>query len=66
MSILIDDLIQEIDDTKAYRRIDHTYRIAKPCEFYGLYTIMKRIRDAFRVLIGKSQAYHYYEDEYEI
>lgn len=28
-------------------------------------TIIRRVRDAYRILIGKSRAYHYWEDENE-
>jgi hypothetical protein len=37
--------------------------IAKPTPFYGMCEIVSRIKDAYRVLIGKSLAYHYKEDE---
>lgn len=29
------------------------------------FTIIRRVRDAYRILIGKSRAYHYWEDENE-
>ena len=67
MSILIDDLlgVYSPSGTPGYRRVKDKMYIAKPCDFYGLQTIILRIKDAWRILIGKSHAYHYWEDEYE-
>lgn len=67
MSILIDELLGVYSPagTPTYRRVKDKMYIAKPCDYYGLYTIILRIKDAFRVLIGKSKAYHYWEDENE-
>ena len=68
MSILIDDLIGVYGPSGGcgYRRVDNKRYIAKDCEFYGIQTIILRIKDAFRILIGKSRAYHYWEDEHEL
>lgn len=67
MSILIDELLGVYSPagTPGYRRVKDKMYIAKPCDFYGVCTLLLRIKDAFRVLIGKSKAYHYWEDENE-
>jgi len=67
MSILVDKLVRVYGPSGgvSYRRVGDTQYIAKPYDFYGLSTIILRIKDAFRVLIGKSHAYHYWEDENE-
>ncbi len=67
MSILVDELVgvYSPSGTPGYRRVDNKMYIAKPYDYYGLSTIIRRVKDAFRVLIGKSHAYHYWEDEYE-
>lgn len=67
MSILIDELLGVYSPagTPGYRRVNDKYYIAKECDYYGLSTVIKRIKDAFRVLTGKSRAYHYWEDEHE-
>lgn len=66
MSILIDELVGVYSPagTPGYRRVKDKMYIAKDCDFYGLTTIIHRIKDAYRVLIGKSRAYHYWEDEH--
>lgn len=67
MSILIDDLVRVYSPsgTPGYRRVKNKMYIAKDIDFYELSTILYRIKDAWRVLIGKSRAYHYWEDEHE-
>lgn len=64
MSILIDTLVRvygpQGNPTKI--RVDNRMYIAKPCDFKSLSALVLRFKDAWRVLIGKSQAYHYYED----
>lgn len=64
MSILVDDLLQVYSPagTPCYRRVGDKQYIAKPCDFYGFSTLVRRVKDSFRVLFGKSFAYHYYED----
>lgn len=64
MSILIDELVRVYSPagTPSYRKIENRQYIVKPSNFYGFSTILRRIRDSFRVLFGKSFAYHYYED----
>jgi hypothetical protein len=68
VSILIDDLVRVYSSTASpvYRRVGNVYKIAKDCDYYGLCGFIQRIKDAYRVLIGKSRAYHYYEDEYTV
>jgi hypothetical protein len=57
MSTLIDNLINQ---TGVNQQVGHYWYIAKPYE--GFY-LKKRIKDAWRILTGKSRAYHYKEDE---
>ena len=68
MSILVDDLVRVYSPAASpgYRRVRNGYKIAKDCNYYGLYGLIQRIKDAYRVLIGKSRAYHYWEDEHEV
>ena len=61
MSTLIDDLI--IEYTTVYQEIEGKWYIAKCYDLYGFAGLKHRIKDAFRVLIGKSRAYHFKEDE---
>lgn len=62
MSVLLDKLVFECTSNSAYRRVGDKMFLAKPCDFYGFATFINRIKDAFRVLVGKSKAYHYWED----
>lgn len=63
MSILIDELVNLYKPGNCtYRRVNGTKYIAKEIITVNLSTIIHRLKDAFRVLIGKSRAYHYYED----
>jgi len=59
MSVLIDELINDkiITSHKVY--ICKKWYIAKDIEYFSF----KRIKEAYRVLIGKSRAYHFKEDE---
>lgn len=59
MSILIDDLLNQ---TGVAQQFGNYWYIAKPYE--GFY-LKQRIKDAWRVLTGKSRAYHYMEDQKE-
>lgn len=70
MSILIDELIKQYkfgDGLKEY--VNYGWFFAKPydlqiCSISTFFEVMKqRFSDAFRVLTGKSRAYHYMEDE---
>ncbi len=68
MSKLIDKLIKEhkehptteYDDGKGY---SIGWYLAKPLPFYSIGSYLSRVKDAYRVLIDKSRAYHYKEDE---
>lgn len=63
MSILIDELVNLYKPGNCtYRRVNGTKYIAKEIIIVNLSTIIHRLKDAFRVLIGKSRAYHYHED----
>ena len=57
MSTLIDDLIFLSSQNQ---EINGKWYIAKP---YDLRSFKQKLQDAYRVLIGKSQAYHFKEDE---
>lgn len=60
MSILIDNLMINFSTTN--QEINGQWYIAKP---WGLQSFKHRLKDAYRVLIGKSYAYHFKEDELE-
>lgn len=65
MSILIDKLIDETKQrntrTEFTNKFGRTYYFeSKPCELFDIRT---RVKDAWRVLTGKSRAYHYMVDE---
>ena len=60
MSILIDDLIGY---ATVHQEFDGRWYIAKTYDLLGFLGLMHRIKDAYRVLIGKSRAYHFKEDE---
>lgn len=70
MSKLIDDLIQETKQNNAHIEYEFGYFTAKPydlqiCSIPTFFEVMQnRINDAIRILMGKSRAYHYMEDEY--
>ena len=57
MSTLIDNLIFLSSQNQ---EIDGKWYVAKP---YDLNSFKQRLVDAYKVLIGKSQAYHFKEDE---
>ena len=63
MSILLDKLLKEMDTSNMAQSNDLKWYIAKPIPFYSLKTKIQRIKDGFRVMIGKSFAVHYKEDE---
>lgn len=56
-------LIDEIRDETTFRLINGKHYVAKPVIPHNTSTVIKRIKDAYWVLIGKSYAYHYKEDE---
>lgn len=61
MSILIDKFI-EISKNRAVE-IDKKWYIAKPISYFSYIELPGKIKDAYRVLVGKSIAVHYKEDE---
>ena len=61
MSILIDNLIITYEWANNQLN-DGQWYIAKP---YDLQSFRHRLKDAYRVLVGKSYAYHFKEDELE-
>lgn len=63
MSILIDKLLKETDNSVTSQAKDLKWYIAKPISFKSLRTTLKRISDGFRVMNGKSFAVHYKQDE---
>lgn len=70
MGILIDDLIKQHRESNTHIRIGFDLYQAKPydlqiCSIPTFFEVTKqRIKDAFKVLTGKSRAYHYFEDEH--
>ncbi len=62
MSILLDKLLKEADTSNTTQAKDLKWYIAKPLP-YSLKTKLKRIKDGFRVINGKSFAVHYKDDE---
>ncbi len=73
MSKLIDDLVRESGSdprtlicstiVKKEAQTICKWYIAKPLPFYSIGAFFGRLKDAYRVLIDKSRAYHYKEDE---
>ena len=66
MSRLIDDImIDYFTCAGGFRRDeDDVYKVylAKDIELVNIKTLLRRVKDAYRVLVGKSRAYHFYED----
>ena len=60
MSTLIDNLLAQ---QSINQQINNYWYIAKPYATGGWKGLFLRIKDAWRVLNGSSQAYHYKEDE---
>jgi hypothetical protein len=60
MSKLIDNFLKEEQDN-TLTQIDLKWYIAKPISFFSINTFLKRIKDAIRVIKGKSFAVHYKE-----
>ena len=60
MSVLIDNLIGY---ATVNQEIDGKWYIAKTYDLQGFVGLIHRIKDSYRVLIGKSRAYHFKEDE---
>jgi hypothetical protein len=63
MSVLLDKLLKEADTSNTAQAKDLKWYIAKPLPFNSLKTKILRLRDALRVMNGKSFAVHYKEDE---
>ena len=63
MSILIDKLLKEANTNITAQAKDLKWYLAKPVPFKSLKTTLKRIKDGFRVINGKSFAVHYKVDE---
>ena len=66
MSRLIDDIMNDyFKYAGGFRRDeDDVYKVylAKDIELVNIKTLLRRVKDAYRVLVGKSRAYHFYED----
>jgi hypothetical protein len=62
MSILIDQLIKQ-DFSSTSQAKDLNWYIAKPISLYSMKTMIYRIKNALRVIKGKSFAVHYKDDE---
>ena len=66
MSRLIDDIMNDyFTCVGGFRRDeDAVYKVylAKDIELVNIKTLLRRVKDAYRVLVGKSRAYHFYED----
>lgn len=62
MSMLIDVILKAgLENAKEER--DGRWYIAKGYPYWTFHLQWLRIKDAIRVLLGKSQAYHYKSDE---
>ena len=66
MSRLIDDIMNDyFTCAGGFRRDeDDVYKVylAKDIELVNIKTLLRRVKDAYRVLVVKSRAYHFYED----
>ena len=64
MSMLIDKIINEntYPNEPLYVSMGVDRYLAKPCNPFSLISLKNRIKDAWRVILGKSFACHYYED----
>lgn len=63
MSILIDEMIEGEMNGAQTQHIDGRWYVSKGLRLFTYKTIFRRIKDAYRVLVGKSIAVHYKEDE---
>lgn len=63
MSILLDKLLKEADTSTTVQTKDLKWYIAKPLTFYSIKSFFNRLKDSIRVLLGKSFAVHYKQDE---
>ena len=62
MSVLIDKLISEDRLNENQSEFEGKWFVAKPMPYYALLNF-RRFIDAWRIIIGKSHAYHYKIDE---
>ena len=63
MSILIDEVTVLTRNQNTYKHKNLKWYIAKPIPFNSIKNRIKSIKDAYRVIIGKSFAVHYKVDE---
>lgn len=63
MSILIDDLVKKQYNFNDFVKYEDDWYIAKPIQPNFIKILFKRLKDAFRVIMGQSFAVHYKEDE---
>lgn len=65
MSILIDKLVYPIDPQSGVvaQHKDGGWYVAKPCQLNDIPEIWRRLKDAWRVVVGRSFACHYKDDE---
>ena len=59
MSVLIDVMVRNSHKFPAKEEYNGRWYVAKPLE---IFSVVGRLRDAWRVLIGRSRAYHYKRD----
>lgn len=66
MSTRIDNLINSYinNPVTSQSKNDGKWYVAKPLSYGGIREYKNRIKDAWRILQGKSQAYHYEVDEH--
>lgn len=63
MSELIDDITKSAILSSWSLNSDGKWYVAKPLPFYSYKIVLNRIKDAVRIIRGKSFAVHYKEDE---
>lgn len=63
MSVLLDKLVKESMESPTYGEKDLKWYFAKPILSTTIKARFKRLKDAIRVLNGKSFAVHYKDDE---
>lgn len=63
MSKLIDDLIKEHKNGPFNDMGKYNHYLSKPLPFYSIGAFLSRFKDALRVILDESRAYHYKEDE---
>lgn len=63
MSILIDDLLKRASTNTMEQAKDSMWYIAKPMPYCSFKGKIRLIKDGLRVMMGKSFAVHFKEDE---